>query len=231
MSDRIRVLYVDGDRDRRRAVRETLEAAGMDVRTVESADEGAAAIRGRRVDCVVSEYRLPDADGLSFYQRLFPHLPGVGFVLYTVHGSEALAGEALAAGVDAYVPATAPPETLIERVEAAAPASDRVRRIGPPRDPAVEADVGGDDPTLEPGESTATPGTEENDDEPDRRSAGTTREPAEDEDGGAGEESDDGGAGGESDDGETGIAGTEGGEASDPGDDDRARSDDESDAV
>ncbi|PSQ18020.1 hypothetical protein BRD00_05975 [Halobacteriales archaeon QS_8_69_26] len=127
MTDDRYVLYVDGDPDRRRRVRETLDGATARVATAEGADPAVATLRAERVDCVVSEYRLPETDGLSFYERIAARHPDVAFVLYTGHGSEALAGEALAAGVDGYVPRSASPDTLRERVAAAA---DRARASG-----------------------------------------------------------------------------------------------------
>ncbi len=74
--------------------------------TVSFEREAAAALErldGSRVDCVVSEYRLPDDDGLSLLDSVRDRSPELPFVLYTAHGSERLASEAISAGVTDYV--------------------------------------------------------------------------------------------------------------------------------
>ncbi|MFT4964125.1 MAG: PAS domain S-box-containing protein, partial [Halobacteriales archaeon] len=68
------------------------------------------------VDCVISQFDLPDSDGLELYRRVRATAPGTGFVLYPADGNESIAGKAVAAGVDGYVPRTAAGETLRKRV-------------------------------------------------------------------------------------------------------------------
>lgn len=56
-----------------------------------------------RIDCVVSDYDLPDRDGLALLadvQDLAPNLP---VFLYTAKGSEEVAAEAIRAGVTGYL--------------------------------------------------------------------------------------------------------------------------------
>ncbi|PSP73951.1 hypothetical protein BRC86_07635 [Halobacteriales archaeon QS_3_64_16] len=69
-----------------------------------SAEAGLRRLASERVDAVVSEYRLPEIDGLGLLRAVraeYPHLP---FVLVPTDGSEALAGRAISAGVTEYVP-------------------------------------------------------------------------------------------------------------------------------
>jgi PAS domain S-box-containing protein len=125
MNEAERVLYVDGDRTERERVSERLRAAGYEVVTATDADQAIEVLRDRGVDAVVSEYRLPDGDGLDLFDRIYSGGPGTVFVLFTAHGSETLAGEVVTAGVDGYVPKREGLETLVERVDRALLLRDR----------------------------------------------------------------------------------------------------------
>ncbi|PSP90837.1 hypothetical protein BRC90_00225 [Halobacteriales archaeon QS_4_69_34] len=81
-------------------------------------------------DCVVSAYRLADADGIELLRAVRAEHPGLPFVLYTAAGSERIASEAIAAGVTDYVRREdGGRDELAERVRAAA-ATDRADRAG-----------------------------------------------------------------------------------------------------
>ena len=54
-------------------------------------------------DCVVSDYDMPRMDGLEFFEAVRGRHPDVPFVLFTGKGSEAVAGEAVSAGVTDYL--------------------------------------------------------------------------------------------------------------------------------
>ena len=131
------VLYVDSDADFARLVERSLTRLDptISVTHVESAAAAFAAVAGGdhtgdhpttntddhsgagvgdrptsddpAVDCVVSAYTLTRTDAVSFleeFRRLYADLP---FVLFTGAGSEAVASDAIAAGVSAYVPVRA----------------------------------------------------------------------------------------------------------------------------
>ncbi len=71
--------------------------------TVERADEALAVLDAEPVDCIVSEYDLPDIDGVRLLEALRSNRPELPFVLVVADGSEEIASEAIAAGVTAYV--------------------------------------------------------------------------------------------------------------------------------
>ncbi|WP_247731088.1 PAS domain S-box protein [Halovivax limisalsi] len=56
------------------------------------------------VDCVVTEYDLPGVTGIELLERVRAIEPGLPVVLVAADGSEAVASEAISAGVDDYVP-------------------------------------------------------------------------------------------------------------------------------
>lgn len=99
------VLYVDSDDDFAVLVQRTLTSLDPTV-SVDHVPSASAAMEriDEGYDCVVSSYSLNDTDAISFleeFRRTYPDRP---FVLFTGGGSEEVAGEAIAAGVSAYVP-------------------------------------------------------------------------------------------------------------------------------
>ena len=121
------MLYVARPDERGRACR-YLERSGFDVREAHSADDAVASLPWP--DCLVAGYDLPDGDGIDLLRRVRGRSPALPFVLYTEAGSEAVASEAVAAGVTAYLPADALSDPL-ERL------ADRVRAVTPTEAPAV----------------------------------------------------------------------------------------------
>jgi len=72
------------------------------VETVAAGVERLAADRSA-YDCVVSDYDLPDADGLSLLRTVRNRWPALPFLLFTGKGSESVAADAVAAGADDYL--------------------------------------------------------------------------------------------------------------------------------
>ena len=109
VSSESRVLYVDADPATTEAVRESLEADGRSVATAVDAEAGLERLEAAEppgFDCIVSALELPDTDGVEFLHSVRSEYPSVPFVLYPGTGSEAVASEAIAAGVTGYVPRT-----------------------------------------------------------------------------------------------------------------------------
>jgi len=124
----IHVVYIDSDRERAAATAERLESVdpSLDVTTAGNAADGLAALTDRTVDCVVSAYDLPDRDGLALLESVRESSPDLPFVLYTAAGSEAVASEAISAGVSEYIRRDAGPDqerVLADRIVALAGAA------------------------------------------------------------------------------------------------------------
>ncbi|NHN46901.1 PAS domain S-box protein [Halostella sp. JP-L12] len=113
MSKRKTVLHVDPASAVRSRVRDALSDAGASVESVGDLSAARAALDEASFDCVVAETALPDGDGLSLIDAA-----AGAFVAYTDAGDESLAGRAVAAGADGYVPKADGVATLVERVTA-----------------------------------------------------------------------------------------------------------------
>ncbi|MFB6165905.1 MAG: PAS domain S-box protein [Haloarculaceae archaeon] len=101
----ITVLHVDDEPEVLELAATFLERerAGITVET--TTDVGDALERladDEAVDCVVSDYQMPEMDGLAFLAAARERRPGIPFVLFTGQGSEEIASEAISAGVTDY---------------------------------------------------------------------------------------------------------------------------------
>ncbi|WP_423751110.1 PAS domain S-box protein [Salinirarus marinus] len=98
----IRVLYVSPDSVARgvtAAIEREYERA-----TVEQVRPEKLTARVDDVDCVVSEHRPPEVDGIEVLRAVRRRAPDLPFVLFPSQGDETVAADAVAAGVSEYVP-------------------------------------------------------------------------------------------------------------------------------
>lgn len=101
----ISVVHVDDDSEFLSATVAFLTAQASDLE-IESLTDPAAVLdhlESDDVDCVVSDYSMPEMDGLALLEAVRETWPELPFVLYTGRGSEELASDAIAAGVTEYV--------------------------------------------------------------------------------------------------------------------------------
>ena len=104
-SDAIRVLHVDDDRDFAGTFTTRLERDGrFEADTATSVSEGLTCLTEAEFDCVVSAYDMPDRDGIEFLEAVRERGLELPFLLFTGEGSEAVASEAISAGVTDYFP-------------------------------------------------------------------------------------------------------------------------------
>ncbi len=71
--------------------------------SVTSAAAGIERLDGAQFDCVVSDYDMPDQNGLQFFESVRDSHPDLPFILFTGKGSEDVASDAISAGVDDYL--------------------------------------------------------------------------------------------------------------------------------
>jgi two-component system response regulator AtoC len=96
-----KVLIIDDEPALRFAVQEVLEGHGLEVVTAESATQALSALDD--VDVVVSDYMMPDMDGMQVLEKIRTAHPALPVILVTAHGSERLAVRALKQGAYDYL--------------------------------------------------------------------------------------------------------------------------------
>jgi PAS domain S-box-containing protein len=102
-----------------------------------SAEGGLAAVRSGGVDCVLLDYGLPGADGVSVLKRIRAHDPFLPVVMLSGHGASEIAVQAIQAGAQNYIAKSMiGPDVLHEAITAAI-AECSVRRSGPHSAPSV----------------------------------------------------------------------------------------------
>ena len=101
----IRVLVVDDDPAVTEIVRVYLESNydELSVTTTDCVEAATERLRTESVDCIVSDLRMSVISGLDFLKVVRGEDPTVPFLLFTGHGSEAVASEAVEHGVTGYV--------------------------------------------------------------------------------------------------------------------------------
>lgn len=99
----IRILYVDDEETLHEPVKLLLEInGGIKVETAKSAASVLSEIEGGDYDAIISDYQMPEIDGLEFLDRLRKKSITIPFILFTGRGREEVAIEALNRGADYY---------------------------------------------------------------------------------------------------------------------------------
>src|SRR3989442_5559207 len=100
-----RVLLIEDNPETARLLAGGLGAGSdpFEVTAVGSARDGLAHLAQHEVDCVLLDYRLPDADGLECLRQVRQRCPDVPVVVITGAGSEEVAVEAMKLGASDYL--------------------------------------------------------------------------------------------------------------------------------
>lgn len=105
MTNQTRILLVDDELDVAELTAEYLqrEDESVDVEIATSASDGHVILGETEIDCVVSDYDMPEQNGIEFLETIRTDDSELPFILYTGKGSEEIASEAISAGVDDYL--------------------------------------------------------------------------------------------------------------------------------
>ncbi|OAQ53651.1 hypothetical protein HTG_05170 [Natrinema mahii] len=103
--DEIRVLCVDDAPQWAAGIAEESDRRdiAIDTHIATTASEALEYLTDREIDCIVSEYDLPESDGLELLEAARATVDSIPVLLFTDSGSEAIASEAISAGVTEYV--------------------------------------------------------------------------------------------------------------------------------
>ena len=118
----LRVLLVDGSDYSSTLVRSILSSIG--VRHIAGAKDvlgGLEHIKRDDVDIVLTEYKLPDFNGVDFLKAIrtnqYCPKPDVSVVMVTAHGTRSIVEHAAQNGVDAFILKPVRPVDLIRRLK------------------------------------------------------------------------------------------------------------------
>jgi PAS domain S-box-containing protein len=105
MTDQIRVLHVDDEPGFAELVAEFLERDDSRFEVTPETDPVRAMelFEERPFDAVVTDYQMPELDGIAVIERVRGLNPELPVILYTGRGSEDVASEAISAGVTDYL--------------------------------------------------------------------------------------------------------------------------------
>ncbi|EMA31876.1 bacterio-opsin activator domain-containing protein [Halobiforma nitratireducens] len=108
MTADVTVLVVDNEPGFAELVCEMLERerGAIDAEPATSPDDALERLESTgepTVDCIVSDYEMPRLTGLELLERVREDRPALPFILFTGRGSEAVASEAIDAGVTQYL--------------------------------------------------------------------------------------------------------------------------------
>ncbi|WP_254810308.1 hybrid sensor histidine kinase/response regulator [Natronosalvus amylolyticus] len=105
MGSDINVLYVNDNTELLELVSNRLEReeGRLDVDTAESVEQAMEVFQSDSVDCVLSDYHMPQQTGLDFLRLVRAEDAELPFILFTETGSETVASDSISAGVTDYV--------------------------------------------------------------------------------------------------------------------------------
>lgn len=103
--DTIRILHLDDSIDLAEMVTEFLEREDdrFETETTGSTSDCLGLLDSSTFDCVISDYDMPNQNGIEFFKTLREDYPELPFILYTGKGSEEVASDAISAGVTDYI--------------------------------------------------------------------------------------------------------------------------------
>jgi len=105
IAETIRILHVDDEPGFADMTASFLEREDdrLDVRTATSAATGMDILARSDIDCVVSDYDMPERNGIQLLEAVREEYDSLPFILFTGKGSEEIASDAISAGVTDYL--------------------------------------------------------------------------------------------------------------------------------
>jgi PAS domain S-box-containing protein len=114
----IHVLYVDDEPDLLELGKLFLEqSCDITVITATSARRALEMLKDNPVDAVVSDFQMPDMDGISLLKQIRPYYSALPFILFTGKGREEVVIEALNNGADFYLQKGGDPKSQFTELE------------------------------------------------------------------------------------------------------------------
>ncbi len=98
MTEKLRILVVDDDRRLARTLVDILMVKGHQAKAVYSGPEALNRVKRERFDCVISDIRMPEMNGVELHRAIREQHPQTPVVLMTAYSSDRLVQEGLEQG-------------------------------------------------------------------------------------------------------------------------------------
>ncbi len=112
-----RLLVVEDDADQRRLVADILRSNNYIVAEAATLREARDELARGPFDLVLSDFKLPDGDGMALFDEVQSDLPQTAFIMVTAYGTISHAIGAVRAGVDDYLSKPFERQTLLLAIE------------------------------------------------------------------------------------------------------------------
>jgi CheY-like chemotaxis protein len=99
MNQDLRILVVDDDRRMTRTLVDILTVSGFEAIEASSGPDALEKARTMEFDCVISDIKMPEMDGVELHRRLREIRPGLPVVLMTAYAANELIRQGLDEGV------------------------------------------------------------------------------------------------------------------------------------
>ncbi len=127
MSMPMRVAIIDDEESVRNSLAHLMKSAGIDAATFASAAEFLTSRNRESVDCILTDMRMPENDGLALQEQLNQVLPDVAIIFLTGHGNIASSVRAMKSGAADFLEKTVDDQVLLATVADAVKRSRRLR--------------------------------------------------------------------------------------------------------
>ncbi|MFO7736613.1 MAG: sigma-54 dependent transcriptional regulator [bacterium] len=111
------VLVVDDSPDTLELLRRNLEMKGYRVSQAASVTEALSVLRRKKINLVITDYKMPDMDGFTLIKKIRSEYPEMEVIMVTGYGSIKGAVDAVKAGAEEYITKPFTDSELLEAVD------------------------------------------------------------------------------------------------------------------
>ena len=95
----MKILIVDDDKNMTRTLKDILVLSGFEADETFNGKDALCKIAQSSYDCVLSDVKMPEMDGMALHQRIKTIQPGLPVVLMTAHTPQEVLKKGLTEGV------------------------------------------------------------------------------------------------------------------------------------
>ncbi|MCD4721934.1 MAG: response regulator [Desulfobacula sp.] len=97
------IMFIDNDEHVRDSLKVFFDSSQMDLLIFQSASEGLNSLKYQKIDMVISDYFLPDMNGVEFLNRVAKTNPDITRILMATIINDDLKLEIIKAGIDRFI--------------------------------------------------------------------------------------------------------------------------------